>query len=284
MNNPVSRPNQEQVEALAELGSQLKQRREAQDLSLEQLAARTLVSKRMLVAIEHATVEHLPEPVYIQGFIRRYADALGMSGAEFASAFPAEVSLMTHHRPVSQHFSIQAQLRPLHLYCLYLVLVGSAVSGLSYVLSRTSSPIVIAPPQATVAPASPLTAPILSGPSAVAAAPSSQPTSEAAQQKSVQVALKFTDQSWIRVMTDGKMNFEGVLPQGTQRLWTADTQIVVRAGNAGGVIVSLNNGQAKPLGMPGSVEEVTFGNKAQASSITDMPAQAIATSRIPSSF
>jgi cytoskeletal protein RodZ len=287
MNNPVSRTQREQEEVLAGLGSRLKQVRESQSLSLEQMSARTLVSKRMLAAIEQATLEHLPEPVYIQGFIRRYADALGMNGAEFASDFPADVVMTVNRRPMGQNFSVQAQLRPLHLYVLYMVLVGSAVSGLSYVLNRTSSPIVITPPQATIAPTGAPNAPGLpgsAGPAMAAARPAVPANPDAAQKKLVQVAVKFTDQSWIRVMTDGKMNFEGVLPQGTQRLWTADKQIVVRAGNAGGVIVSLNNGQAKPLGMPGSVEEVTFGNNAQASNLPDVPAQTLAISRMPSSF
>lgn len=287
MNNPVSRTSREQEEVLAGLGSRLKQVRESQSLSLEQMAARTLISRRMLAAIEQATLEHLPEPVYIQGFIRRYADALGLNGANFASDFPAEVAMTVNRRPLRQNFSIQAHLRPLHLYVLYMVLVGSAVSGLSYVLNRTSSPIVITPPQATLAPVGAPNAPgspAPSGPAMVAASPAVPATPDTAQKKLVQVAVKFTDQSWIRVMTDGKMNFEGVLPQGTQRLWTADKQIVVRAGNAGGVIVSLNNGQAKPLGMPGSVEEVTFGNTAQAMNLPDSPVQSLATSRIPSPF
>lgn len=294
MNNPVSRSNQEQVAALTELGRRLKHLREGQDLSLEQLAVRTLVSKRMLTAIEQATVEHLPEPVYIQGFIRRYADALGLDGAEFASEFPAAVPLMSARRAVTPRFSIQTQLRPLHLYLLYMMLVGAAVSGLSYVLSRSATPIVIASPAATIAPpASSASDPNLpsqtNASSSQPVAPNQPnalvtPNAAIAAKKSVQIMVKLTDQSWIRVMTDGKTDFEGVLPQGTQRQWMADQQIVVRAGNAGGVIVSLNNGEAKPLGLPGSVEETTFGNKTQATGIPPKSAQTMANSRMPSSF
>jgi cytoskeletal protein RodZ len=79
--------------------------------------------------------------------------------------------------------------------------------------------------------------------------------------------VKLTDQSWVRVVADGKTEFEGMLPEGTQRIWAADKEVTVRAGNAGGVLVSLNEGQAKPMGEPGTVEEVTFGsNNAQSAS------------------
>ena len=33
---------------------------------------------------------------------------------------------------------------------------------------------------------------------------------------------------------------------------------MVKAGNAGGIMVSFNDGKAKPLGAPGTVQEVAF--------------------------
>ncbi|MEB3338604.1 MAG: DUF4115 domain-containing protein, partial [Leptolyngbyaceae bacterium] len=84
-------------------------------------------------------------------------------------------------------------------------------------------------------------------------------------EQSVRVSVIFKAQSWLRVVADGKTEFEGVLPEGTQRTWAAKQQLTLRAGNAGGVLVAVNNGQAKQLGNPGSVEEVTFGNTPQAS-------------------
>jgi hypothetical protein len=65
-------------------------------------------------------------------------------------------------------------------------------------------------------------------------------------------------ESWVRVVADGKKQFEGLLPQGTQRTWVAKEQLTVRVGNAGGVLVNFNQEQAKLLGQPGQVQEVTF--------------------------
>ncbi|MCY7321823.1 MAG: DUF4115 domain-containing protein, partial [Phormidesmis sp. CAN_BIN36] len=74
----------------------------------------------------------------------------------------------------------------------------------------------------------------------------------------VRVGVMLTAQSWVRVVADGKTEFEGVLSEGTQRAWVANQQVVVRAGNAGGVMVSFNDGQSKKLGEPGAIEEMAF--------------------------
>ncbi|MBD2022362.1 helix-turn-helix domain-containing protein [Leptolyngbya sp. FACHB-36] len=266
MKNQTLRINREQAEKLAELGNRLQQFRQQQQISLEEVASRTLIPVKTLAAIESGDREHLPEPVYIQGFIRRYADAIGLNGAELASAFPTS-STPSQAVRAPLHFSIQAQLRPLHLYLLYMVLVMGAVSGLSYVLNRSGSPVIGAANLSSrttqaIATAAPVAGPVVPGaPSPVVVAPTGP-------QKSVRVGLKLTDQSWLRVVADGKMEFEGVLPEGTQRTWVADQQVIVRAGNAGGVLVTLNNGKEKPLGQPGSVEEVTFGKDSKSANLS----------------
>lgn len=275
------RIEQEQVEKLMELGTCLRQFRYQQDLSLEQVAAKTLIPVRTLNALEEGNMEQLPEPVYVQGFIRRYADAIGMNGAELADAFPTS-PLVSPPRNSWRLSLIQPQLRPVHLYLLYMVLVASAVSGLSYLLNRSSSPVVGVAnrvPQALQT-SNDRTLPSSGGPVVGPPAPTAQPSasvqgegnaplSSGALEKPVRVGLKLTDQSWIRVVADGKTEFEGVLQQGTQRTWMANRQLTVRAGNAGGVLVSFNDGQAKPMGTPGSVEEVTFGSNPSATRSAD---------------
>ncbi|MCL6434206.1 MAG: DUF4115 domain-containing protein [Leptolyngbyaceae cyanobacterium HOT.MB2.61] len=276
MNDPILQLDREQAKKLCELGDRLRQLRQHNQLSLEQVAERTMIPVRILTAIEAGNLAQLPEPVYIQGFIRRFADAIGVNGAEFASAFPTET--FQEAPTASWRGTVQAQLRPLHLYLLYMVLVIGAVSGLSYLLSRSTPQMVGLTDNAQTAQSSsqtfPPTVPRASstsinqaqmGPFLPAASPTAQPsTSPLVGQKPVRVGLTLTAQSWIRVEIDGKTEFEGVLPEGTQRTWMADKQLTLRAGNAGGVMISFNNGAAKRLGEPGAVEEVTFDTRTQA--------------------
>lgn len=271
MINQMVQINPEQALRLKELGYQLQQFRQKQRISLEAVAKKTLIPVRLLAAIETGDIDQLPEPVYVQGFIRRYADAIGIDGVELANAFPAQTDLRTPK--ASWRGTVQAQLRPLHLYLIYMVLVIGAVSGLSYLLNRSSTPQLSGLDQTntgTIAPI-PKEAATVTQPNVSPLLASKQPDVAPVlptPQKSVRVGVTMTAQSWVRIVVDGKTEFEGVLSEGTQRAWEANKQLILRAGNAGGIMVSLNDSAAKRLGEPGAVEEVTFGANAKAAQVS----------------
>lgn len=81
-----------QQEQLKAIGTYLSQIRQEQDRSLEDIAAKTYIPLRILKAIEAGQERPLPEPVFIQGFIRRYGDALGLDGIDLSQKFPVHVT------------------------------------------------------------------------------------------------------------------------------------------------------------------------------------------------
>lgn len=254
MNKPTLPKNREQAERLAEMGLQLCELRQQQEISIEQVASQTRIQPRLLRAIEQGKIENLPEPVYIQSFIRQYADAIGLDGVKFASAFPTLYRL-PDVRP-SWRSLPGAQLRPVHLYLLYVLLIISAVNGLSYFLNRSLRQPELANAEMNVQPIAPTTIGPINPLQAVEK--SNLAPKLPGAQKAVRVGLMLTSQSWVRVVADGKTEFEGVLSEGTQRTWAANQKVVVRAGNAGGVMVSFNDGQSKKLGELGEIEEMAF--------------------------
>jgi cytoskeletal protein RodZ len=250
--------HQEQIQKLEELGARLRQCRTDQAIPLEDVAAQTRIQARLLNAIEEGRLDQLPEPVYIQGFIKRFAEALGLNGTEFARAFPTG-SGIHFVRPAWRHLPA-AQLRPIHLYIVYIALVIGAVNGLSYLVSRSAVQVIKV--ENSQQQAQPLPAPKNSDtknpqqqlqPTTLA-----EVTQVSQDGKPVQVGVTLKAQSWIRVVADGKTEFEGVLPEGTQRRWVANQKLTVRAGNAGGVLVEFNDQKAKQMGAPGEVQELTF--------------------------
>ncbi|NET55753.1 MAG: helix-turn-helix domain-containing protein [Symploca sp. SIO2E6] len=249
---------QEQVEKLEELGSYLHQFRTQKSITLEEVAQRTRIQARLLRAIEEGRLDQLPEPVYIKGFIKRFADALGLNGTEFASTFPTGEGLQLI-KPSWRHMRA-AQLRPLHLYLLYIFLVIGAVNGLSYLVKRSA--IQAIQPLDIREQTYQLPAPENEQPrekqQRIAPNKATNVTQQAQDGKQVQVNVILKAESWIRVVVDGKTEFEGVLPEGTQRTWVAKEKLSVRAGNAGGVEVAYNDQTGKRLGAPGEVQEVTF--------------------------
>lgn len=77
-----------------ELGEFLKTTREQQGITLDDLQQRTKIRKRYLEAIEAGDISSLPGMVYTRGFIKTYADELGISGQELLEkhGFVAESS------------------------------------------------------------------------------------------------------------------------------------------------------------------------------------------------
>ncbi len=61
------------------LGNLLKNTREASGLSLDELATETKIQKRYLIDLEEENFDDMPGKVYEKGFLKTYAQALGLS-------------------------------------------------------------------------------------------------------------------------------------------------------------------------------------------------------------
>ena len=247
----VQTNEQPPAEKLEQIGSTLRLKRQEKQLSLEQVESQTRIRSRFLQAIEAGKLDQLPEPVYIQSFIKKYAETLGLDGTQLASSFPASDRPPTI-KPAS--VSLPAvQLHTTHLYVLYILVIVGAVSALSQTLNR--SEIQVSSSQLQKQPV--ISSPAKPKPPITQKVKPVKATSKT--NKPVQIGVTLKDESWIRVVADGKKQFEGLLPQGTVRTWVANEQLTVRVGNAGGVLVTtIDQKEAKPLGQLGQVEEVTF--------------------------
>lgn len=73
------------------VGSQLRAAREAQDLSVAEVAERTRIPTRHLVAIENDDHRNLPAATYSSGFVKTYARLLGLDGQGLAVQFRGEL-------------------------------------------------------------------------------------------------------------------------------------------------------------------------------------------------
>lgn len=83
----------EQVESVTDpIGARLKTAREAQGLSLDDVAAKTRVPIRHLVHIEKGEWDQLPAPTYSIGFARAYATAVGLEASEIGAELRSQLS------------------------------------------------------------------------------------------------------------------------------------------------------------------------------------------------
>ncbi len=82
--------NTSAAETLREIARQLVDAREAQNMTLEEVATKTFIPMRILKALESAETFKLPEPIFVQGFIKRYAKLVGLDGEALAQKIPLE--------------------------------------------------------------------------------------------------------------------------------------------------------------------------------------------------
>ncbi|MEG5172808.1 RodZ domain-containing protein [Microcoleus sp. B3-D7] len=250
---------------LAEIGNQLRQYREQQSICLDKVAVVTMIRRNLLQAIEDGQLDQLPEPVYTQGLIKRYAEAMGLDGNQFAEFFPIEPAPRSRTKLSWQD---GPQLRPMHLYLFYTFLIICSVNVLSQLMSGSvtakngagAEELALGQQEQARLAAEASSSSQNQKPDsyeAVEAVRTGQNLNKSGN-KPVMVSVTFKAESWMQVEVDGKTEFEGTLPSGTVRTWGAQKQLVVLAGNAGGVMVAVNNGQAEQLGDPGVAKEVVF--------------------------
>ena len=73
--------------AQTELGNQLRRARENKGVSLEETEKATGIRKRYLEALEEGRFEALPGQIQLRGFLRNYANYVGLSGDEMLSLY-----------------------------------------------------------------------------------------------------------------------------------------------------------------------------------------------------
>src|SRR6187455_58356 len=77
---------------MGEVGATLREARTDRGVDLSEVEAATKIRRRFLTAIENEAWDVLPGPAYAAGFVRAYADYLGLDGARMAAECPLRPS------------------------------------------------------------------------------------------------------------------------------------------------------------------------------------------------
>lgn len=267
---------------MSELGERLRQAREEQRLSLEQVAVETRILKHALIALEDGAYARLPGDVVTRGFIRNYAQYLSLSPEELIDIYRRERGSTERIKIVSA--TNPPRIRSYGLPSLFgvffvtMIVVGLAYVGLNAIgrIGNQSQDTVGLAPTSTIAPPTSLPT-LLPGPSsslsetaitfptrtpepiAGAALDLTTPavgltaTANAPIVVEVRIATQLgSESSWVRVQTDGNTTFEGVMRSGQRQVFQAQRRVLIRAGNPPDVLVTVNGLEQGPLGqVPG---------------------------------
>lgn len=88
---------------MAEIGNTLREARRRRDLDLNECEHATKIRAKYLMAMEEERFEVLPEPVFVRGMLRTYADHLGVDPAPLLEEYAALTAESQAHQPSAPH-------------------------------------------------------------------------------------------------------------------------------------------------------------------------------------
>jgi cytoskeletal protein RodZ len=232
------------------VGDKLRATREAQGLTIEEIAGRTRIPKRHLITIESGGYEGLPAPTYSTGFIKSWARQLGLDSQALSDQFRIEMGGVPVEKSQSLPYEPADPRRTPPAGLALLALLIAIMVGLGYLYWRGTSeqPSDIAATTTDQAPALKASAPAAQpGPAAPnpAATPTS-PTSPAGP-----VVIGATQDVWIKVSDSGKTLFMNVLHPGDHFAVPADAVApLMTTGRPGNTTVMVGQTPIPTVGDP----------------------------------
>jgi cytoskeletal protein RodZ len=272
--------------APGDFGSRLRAAREKRGVSLRQIANATKISVAALEALERNDISRLPGGIFSRAFVRSYAIEVGLDPEatiqDFIAQFPSDSVTAGHptsaHAEDHQAHESDRQMAStfVRLIAISLPIAGAVVYfGLANrsVAPQEASPSATveattgeprpheepAPPPAAPAPA-PAPVPPLQGtappPAAPAATTETATPAAPAPSDRLAVGLVVTSPCWITATVDGQRTINRLVQPGERIAVDVQRDIVLAAGDAEAVKLTLNGAAARSLGKSGDVVTV----------------------------
>ncbi len=281
------------------LGRLFRQAREKSGLSLAQLYKVTRLRPAMLEALENEDWKRLPAPVFVTGFVRAYAQALGLSEERMLALYRDLVPIAkpqpklygrarkTRRTPLAIPALLLAGLVLAYLFWQNFVPSGSrerpaptAAPSLVPELRQTPpaepdstpSPLAGSAPESTTVetgetPAAPAAA--AGGEISAGAAPAETRQTEAGAPGAKRLLrAQVRDRTWVKIYIDDRKPREYILQPGSRPEWVAERGFELIIGNAAGVDLEFDGQKMEKLGAAGQVvrlqlPETYEGNRGQ---------------------
>ncbi|OGQ94398.1 MAG: hypothetical protein A2521_09795 [Deltaproteobacteria bacterium RIFOXYD12_FULL_57_12] len=272
-------------------GALLRSERLARAISLETVAAATSIRVALLEAMENDDGDRLPADAFVRGFIKLYADFLGLDPAVVLARYRRSPSKGLRQPPVDLPASTTAdilKLKPVNeppafspASFLRLLAGGLVLCLLGYLCyitfftggdqqpanpatttERTAAPLAPAVPDPSRE-SQPLTQPTAEpAPAAPATASLAEPTAIAAIDPEPQfnyvLKARFLEDTWLWIQVDDQNSQELTFRKDEQRVWKARQKIDLYLGNAGGVELLLNDQPLAGLATSGKTGRISI--------------------------
>lgn len=235
----------------ANIGKRLQEARRIKEISLDRVSKETKIAKKWLEALEKEEYDVFPAKIYVVSFVRSYARYLGLDAESLVQIYQREHSGREERMDLNPKFPIVAShgvgeksmsrkgiaalrftKKGLIPFILAIgVVVGAGLSAIFY-LQRASRQ--LSQEMAKI-------------------------NASTNVRKDISMVVEINDKTWLRVVGDGAVSFEGTLSAGEKRTWVAKDEMNVCIGNVDGVRLYVNGEEVDTIsGNLGRVNELVF--------------------------
>ena len=236
-------------------GQYLQSIRTEKRISLETVSEETRIQLETLQQIEDEDHENLPDEVFVKGFLRAYANAIGADGDEVIRRYNRR---LTVHRKVVQ--SEAALVRSGKKFWTKLLLVLAALALLIVISILAISLVREQPPSPPPAPATESGETVGKVPEMAAEPVETPPPGPGAEQsvskqspQKLLLRVNTIEETWLKIIIDDLVPMEYSLYPGDRVELEAVSGYNLLIGNAGGVELYLNDQQVAVPGKSGEV-------------------------------
>lgn len=284
------------------IGDKLRKAREAKNLSIQDMEKETSIRALYIEAIENGNYKILPGEAYLKGFIKSYANTLGLDGPMLVEEYKTEQGQSLPEDEAADDVTEEAdkpakstaspaapKIKPVKSGGLakqrnYGVVGSNRNSrGFSYKIMAGIIGFIICigvytflsadeAPQPTAKPAVKTTAdnkPAVSQSQAAVQTPPAAPVKTpaavpAANNNDIDIDIKLTGRCWLQVEVDNRVVYEGTAQSGEKFSWKGNENVKITAGNAGAIEFVQNGKELGKLGSAGEVITKEFTKSATA--------------------
>ena len=275
------------------IGALLRRKRRERGLSLQDVEQATKIRTRYLDGLEREDYSALPDAVYVHGFLKTYANFLGLDGERLSRELKEHRSARRDRQPEHEEVGPEpsefeqplvapgglggAERRRIFgtivLTVALAVLVLAVVTGVLYFIGRGSQEAAVAPTEGAAVEPDPK--PSLEKPAKEPATNPMKETSVAGAAGgrtdydpadnaigTIQATVRVVDApSYLSIRTDGTTVYEQSTQPGFVQTYEAGDIVGITAGNAGAVRVEVNGQDAGTVGNYGEVATRTFDRR-----------------------
>jgi transcriptional regulator with XRE-family HTH domain len=222
------------------LGEYLRRQRELKGFSLRDLSEKTKIGINYLKYIEENRFEKIPGNVFVKGFLRLYANSVGLKEEDVLGIYHDQYERKEKENEKKEDTGqklVTEKHRRLPLWLLVipiLVIAFFLFKGIPQKKKNLPPP---APPKQVKELIKPEPPPVVSG----------------GIPKDLTLSIEATEETWVKIIIDGMEVKESLLRSGDEVSFTAKKNFGLTIGNAGGVKISFDGKEVEPLGPHGRV-------------------------------